>query len=494
MGKREPVTDTLNQRPDSVSGSGPTKGGDAVSRSYQIDVDLELLKKYNHPGPRYTSYPTVPHFHESFTSQDFYRAVVAANQGNSLADISLYFHFPFCRTLCYFCACNMIITHSERRIQHYLECLKKEIDLMGRLMNPARKVIQMHWGGGTPTYLTPRQITDTFGYIRDRFNFSDTAEMSIEIDPRTITPEHLPVIRENGFNRISFGVQDFNPVVQKAINRIQSDEQNAFMIDEGRRLGFDSINMDLMYGLPYQTVESYEKTLDSVIELSPDRLAVFNYAHVPWMKKHQRLLPQEAMPDTVERLRILKQVIERLTGAGYVYIGMDHFAKPDDDLALALEKKTLYRNFQGYSTCANAEVYALGATSISQLHNVYAQNAKDIKTYAQRLNEGILPTLIGIELNDDDRLRRHVITEIMCNSRILKEEVQRRFEIDFDGYFSDALARLEPFIEDGLVSLLPDRIQVHDIGRLAVRNIAMVFDAYLPADQQQQKPIYSRTV
>ena len=465
-----------------------------MSNNNKFDVDLELLKKYNRPGPRYTSYPTAPHFHDAFTSEDFYQAIVSANQGDHLSDVSLYFHFPFCRTMCYFCACNVIITNNAGRIQRYLDYLKKEIDLTSKLINPARKVVQMHWGGGTPNYLTPDQIADISGYIKARFNFSDTAEISMEIDPRTITPEHLPAIHETGFNRVSFGVQDFNPKVQEVINRVQTDEQNTYIIRESRRLGFDSVNMDLMYGLPYQTVASYEKTLDRVIELSPDRLAVFNYAHVPWLKKHQQLLPQEAMPDTSERLSILKQLIERLTDAGYVYIGMDHFAKPDDDLTRALEQKSLYRNFMGYSTYADAEVYAMGVTSISQLHNVYAQNVKVNKAYEQRLDEGVMPALIGLELNDDDKLRRYVITEIMCNSQVLKEDVQQRFKIDFDTYFQDALSQLEPLNEDGLVSVLPDRIQVHDAGRLVVRNIAMAFDAYLQADQQGKEPRYSRTV
>lgn len=461
---------------------------------YKIEVDLEILKKYNRPGPRYTSYPTAPHFHGGFTGQDFYRELQESNQEGARGDISLYFHFPFCRTLCYFCGCNVIITHNPKRIERYLVYLKKEIDLVSALANPARKVVQLHWGGGTPTYLTPTQIRDIYAYIHSRFNFAADAEISIEIDPRTLTPQHLPAIREAGFNRVSFGVQDFNLQVQEAVNRVQTDRQNEYVIRESRRLGFDSVNVDLVYGLPYQSVESYQKTLDRVIELSPDRLAVFNYAHVPWLKKHQRLIPEAAMPSVTERLSILKLVIERLAEAGYVYIGMDHFAVPEDELSRALKEKTLYRNFQGYSTRAGAEVYALGVTSISQLHNVYAQNVKTTAEYEQLLDRGQIPTMVGYRLSEDDKLRRFVITEIMCNNRILKSDVEQKFGVDFDACFPGIAESLEPFILDGLVSCLPDRIEVHEAGRLVVRNVAMAFDAYLEADRQREKPIYSRTV
>ena len=460
----------------------------------KFEVDLELLKKYSRRGQRYTSYPTAPHFHPGFTYRDYYQEIVASNRQENAPDLSLYFHFPFCRTLCYFCGCNVVITHNPQRIDRYLRYLKKEIQLIASLIRPGRKVVQLHWGGGTPTYLTPEQIRDIFRFIREHFQFSTDAEISIEIDPRTITPEHLPTLREIGFNRVSFGVQDFHLKVQQAINRIQTDEHNSFVIHESRRLGFDSINIDLIYGLPYQTVESYRETLDKVIELSPDRLAVFNYAHVPWLKKHQRLLPEGAMPSATERLAILKLVIERLTEAGYVYIGMDHFAKPEDELARALEEKTLYRNFQGYSTRAGTEVYALGVTSISQLNNVYAQNVKHTREYEALLDEGRLPTMVGYRLTEDDHIRRYVITEIMCNSHILKKDVQQRFGVDFDSYFPDVYEKLEPFVADGLVDFHPDRIEVHEPGRLVIRNIAMAFDAYLEQDEKKEQPIYSRTV
>ncbi len=463
-------------------------------KTTQFDVDLAVLQKYNRPGPRYTSYPTAPHFHSRFTPQAYREEIFRSNRENPGGDLSLYFHFPFCRTLCYFCGCNVIVTHNPARIERYLDYLKKEIVMMSSQIATGRRVVQLHWGGGTPTYLSPEQIRDIFGFIRSHFDFADDAEISIEIDPRRLTPAHLPTIREVGFNRVSFGVQDFNPQVQEVINRIQPDEQNEYVITESRRLGFDSINVDLIYGLPYQSLESYRNTLDKVIALSPDRLAVFNYAHVPWLKKHQNVLPEDAMPDAATRLKLLKLIIERLTGAGYVFIGMDHFAKPDDELSVALKERTLYRNFQGYSTRAGAEVFAMGVTSISQLHHAYAQNVKNTKEYEQMLDAGELPIRVGYTLNHDDQLRRHVITQLMCNNRIEKADVQEKFGVDFDRYFAEDLPKLQEFIDDGLVTLLPDRLQVSETGRLVIRNIAMAFDAYLGKESAAGQPVYSRTV
>lgn len=465
-----------------------------AASSPRLEVDLDLLKKYNRPGPRYTSYPTAPHFHEGFGPDEYRREILSTNSGETPRDLSLYFHFPFCKSLCYFCACNVVITKDASRVGHYLGVLKKEIDLVANLVDPRRKVIQMHWGGGTPTYMSPDQIRDIFGTIREKFPFAADAEISIEIDPRTITPEHLPALREAGFNRVSFGLQDVNPEVQTTINRIQTDEQNAFVIDESRRLGFDSINVDLIYGLPHQTVDSYERTLEKIIAWNPDRLAVFNYAHVPWLKKHQKLLPVESMPDASGRLRMLKLIIDRLTEAGYAYIGMDHFAKPGDELTKALRERTLHRNFQGYSTRAEADMFAMGVTSISKLSGAYAQNLKSLAAYEAALDAGRLPTSIGLKLSHDDLLRQHVITEIMCNNRILKRDVEQKFGITFDSYFADVPEKLNEFALDGLVSLQPDRIEVGEAGRLVIRNIAMAFDAYIKPEAALEKPIYSRTV
>ncbi len=460
----------------------------------KFEVDLEILKKYDRPGPRYTSYPTAPHFHRGFGPREFYQEIVASNQRSDAPDLSLYFHLPFCRTLCYYCGCNVVITHNPHRIAEYLEYVKKEIRLISRLLNPSRKVVQLHWGGGTPTYLSPKQIRDLFLFINDHFNFAPDAEISIEIDPRGLEKDHLPTLHRLGFNRVSFGVQDFHPRVQKAVNRIQPETLTREVVRRSRELGFDSINIDLIYGLPYQTVASYRETIDKIIDISPDRLAVFNYAHVPWLKKHQRVIPEAALPGAVEKLAILKMVIERLTDNGYVYIGMDHFAKPEDELAQALRDHTLYRNFQGYTTRAGAEVYALGITAISQLNRVYAQNVKTTREYYQLLDNGNIPTLVGYRLNKDDQIRRYVITELMCNSRVIKAEVEQRFGIDFDSYFRESLQQLEEFIQDGLLSLLPERIQIHQAGRLVIRNIAMAFDRYLKEDQRKTQPLYSRTV
>jgi oxygen-independent coproporphyrinogen-3 oxidase len=465
-----------------------------MAKSTRVDVDLDLFKKYSRPGPRYTSYPTAPQFTADFGPADFKREIVESNAADDAPPLSLYFHFPFCRSLCYFCACNVIVTSNPARIEEYVGYIKKETDVIAGLIKPGRKVVQLHWGGGTPTYLTSEQTRDVFDFVADRFEIAEDAEISIEIDPRRLSREQLAVIREVGFNRVSFGVQDFDHKVQETVNRIQPEKVNRDVVRWSRELGFDSINVDLIYGLPYQTVESYEKTLDKIIDISPDRLAVFNYAYVPWLKKHQTVIPEEALPEPGERLRLLKLIIEKLTGAGYVYIGMDHFAKPEDELSRALEDHTLYRNFQGYSTRADAEVYAMGVTSISQLRNVYAQNMKDTKTYIEMLDKGEIPTHVGYRLDDDDKLRRYVITELMCNNRVIKNRVKDRFGVDFDSYFTESLAKLDEFVRDGVVTLSPEKLQVQESGRLVIRNIAMAFDRYLDRDQDGKKPIYSRTV
>ena len=465
------------------------KGNNGVMK-----VDVDLLTKYGRPGPRYTSYPTAPQFNDKFGPEDYRSEIVETNKGADLADLSLYFHLPFCNTLCYFCACNTIITHNLSKIADYVALLEKEIDLVSDLIDSRRKVVQFHWGGGTPSYLSPEQIAHLVDYIKDRFPFAEDAEVSMEIDPRDLTPEHLPAIRKAGFNRVSFGLQDLDEKVQVAVNRVQPMELNRRVVEESRELGFDSVNVDLVYGLPHQTVDSYARTLDKVLEIAPDRLAVFNYAHVPWLKKHQNIIPVEALPSPEERLQILKLVIERLTGAGYVYIGMDHFAGPEDTLTKALTEGMLHRNFQGYTTYAGTEIYAMGITAISQLSGVYAQNVKSIPEYREMLELGRLPTHIGYRLDDDDKLRRYVITEIMCNNRVMKSEIESRFGVAFDEYFEDSIAKLDGFVADGLLSFHDDRLQVHPEGRLVVRNIAMAFDRYLEDGNSDPKQKFSRTV
>jgi oxygen-independent coproporphyrinogen-3 oxidase len=458
-----------------------------------FDINLDLLKKYDQPGPRYTSYPTAPQFTEAFGPTEFRQEITESNSNGKPTDLSLYFHIPFCDTLCYFCGCHMLITHNRNRIDEYVDYLSREIALVSRLQKPGRRVAQVHWGGGTPTYLSPEQITRLTKAICHHFELTADAEVSVEIDPRGLTREHLVALRQGGFNRASLGVQDFDPVVQKAVNRIQSCEETRWTVDTLRELGFGSINLDLIYGLPFQTEDSFTHTLDSIIGINPDRLAVFNYAHVPWMKKHQRVIKSETLPRPEQKLRILKRTIEKLTEAGYVYIGMDHFARPEDELAVAQKAKTLYRNFQGYSTRAGCDLYAFGISGISQLQNVYAQNLKDIPPYYQRLNNHQLATCRGYKLTGDDHLRRYVIMRLMCDMSLDKREVEKKFSINFDDYFSDALIKLEEFRRDDLLTLDADMIQITPFGRLFIRNIAMAFDAYLDKNPSTRN-IYSRTV
>lgn len=458
-----------------------------------MKVDIDLLTKYNRPGPRYTSYPTAVQFSTDFSAADYAEEIRATNAGGDMPDLSLYFHLPFCKTMCYFCGCTTIITKKLDKIDTYLRSLEREIDTIAGMIHPDRKIVQLHWGGGTPSYLSDDQITELMRLIHDRFNFADDAEVSMEIDPRNLSDDFLPVIRRAGFNRVSFGVQDVNPEVQQAINRVQPDELNEFVVTESRALDFDSVNIDLIYGLPYQTASSFAGTLDKVLALDPDRFAIFNYAHVPWLKPHQKVMPVDAMPSAEERLNILKLTIERLTDAGYQYLGMDHFAKPNDELSVAAREGTLHRNFQGYTTRGHAEIYAMGMSSISQLKNVYAQNEKSEPAYRERIDKGEIPTHAGYRLNDDDHLRRYVIMQIMCNSVLQKADVEKRFGIQFDAYFADALGRMGEFVSDGLLTLHSDRLEVSEEGRLVIRNIAMEFDAHLSRDAGSETR-FSRTV
>ncbi|MEJ5305908.1 MAG: oxygen-independent coproporphyrinogen III oxidase [Ignavibacteria bacterium] len=457
-----------------------------------MNVNLDLLKKYDVPGPRYTSYPPAPHFNESFTADDYVKEIIKTNYGENLPDLSLYFHIPYCDTLCYFCGCNMIVTRNHDRMKEYIKYLKNEIDLLRQYLNPDRKVAQLHWGGGTPTSLNPDEINSLISYIRQSFDFTENAELGCEIDPRGLTKEHLIALREGGFNRISMGVQDFNEKVQKYVNRIQPEEMTRQVIEWVRELGFQSINIDLMYGLPFQTIETFEKTIDKVLELSPDRLAVFNYAHVPWMKKHQALIHEEDLPTPQEKLNILKMTIEKLTSNGYVFIGMDHFAKPEDELAKALKNKQLYRNFQGYSTHAGCDLFAFGITSISQLKDVYAQNYKTEKEYFASIDNERLPVFKGYRLTEDDQIRRKVIMNLMCNFELNFDEIENEFKINFKEYFEKSLSQLKEMSDEGLVIMNNNEIKITEMGRLLIRNIAMKFDGFI--ERQQDKMKYSRTI
>lgn len=457
------------------------------------DIDIELLKRFNQPGPRYTSYPTAPVFSDDFTAEDFEREIVETNQEANQGDISLYFHFPYCEKLCYFCGCNMMVTRDRTAIAKYNDYLKKEIERLLPHISPARRVEQMHWGGGTPSYLTPEEILDIGEFIKARFNFADDIEASVEIDPRGLTREHMEAFARVGFNRTSFGVQDFNHEVQEAINRVQSEEITRQTVAWAREFDFKSINLDLIYGLPFQTLESFAETVEKVIDIAPNRVAVFNYAHVPWLKKHQSVMPADKMPSPDERLNILKMTIEKLTDAGYEYIGMDHFALPTDELAVAQKNNTLYRNFQGYSTKAGADVYAFGLSAISQFRDVYAQNLKNIKDYYNRVDAGMPATNVGYRMTADDHVRKETINQLMCHLEIDKRGIEAQFGIDFEEYFALDIPKLRTFIDEGLLENGKDKIKIIGAGILIIRNVAMCFDAYLEK-MMKEKPVFSKTV
>jgi len=449
-----------------------------------------LLEKYSKPGPRYTSYPTAPYFHTEFTEADW-RAELAASQ-NPDRGLSLYFHIPFCDTLCYYCGCNMVATGDYSKAYQYLDYLDKEMAQMSALVDPSRQVRQLHFGGGTPTFLRPQDIRRLMGMIRSHFTIADNAEMGCEVDPRELTREHLAALRETGFNRLSIGVQDLEDRVQKAVNRVQPEGLIKEVYGWARELGFSSINMDLIVGLPHQTVESFARTLDKVAVWSPDRLAVFSYAHVPWMKKHQKLIQEKDLPDFNTRLELQQLINDKLATAGYVNIGLDHFAKPGDEIVKAQNSKTLWRNFQGYTTHKDCDIYAFGASSISQTPDTYVQNEKNVKQYQELVAGGHLPVERGLRLNRDDQIRRDAITKVMCDLELDKAAFSADWGIDFDAYFADALKDLEPLAADGLVQVDSKYVAVSELGRLFLRNIAMCFDGYLK-QQGEDAPRYSRT-
>lgn len=457
-----------------------------------FNIDIDLIKKYDKPGPRYTSYPTAPHFSDEFSYDEYLSAIRENNSSNNKTPLSLYFHVPYCDTLCYFCGCNMIISNNRNRISNYVDYLKKEILLLKKKIDSNRLVTQLHWGGGTPTHLSPNEIKDLLLFINSNFNIDPSIEASCEIDPRELTFEHLKALKEGGFNRISMGVQDFTHKVQVAVNRIQTEGITRKAVEWIRELEFESINLDLMYGLPHQTLETFSETLEKIIDISPNRIAVFNYAHVPWMKKHMELIKTEDLPTPDVKLEILKYTIEKLTDAGYVFIGMDHFAKPNDELAIALNKKQLYRNFQGYSTHSGTDLYALGITSISQFGNIYSQNIKTEKEYFEKIDSGILPLAKGYLMSEDDVLRRDVIMSLMCDFELHFNTFEKKYGINFKEYFSKGLENLKQFVPDNLVTIRNNNIKVTEMGRLLIRNIAMSFDAFLEEDKGKVR--YSRTV
>lgn len=456
-----------------------------------MDFSTELLHKYCKAGPRYTSYPTAPYFHESFGPMQWEEELRATQDKGR--DISLYTHIPFCDTLCYYCGCNMIATKDYSKASAYLDVLFREIDHVAALTSPARKVRQLHWGGGTPTYLHPDDMRRLYHYLASKFTIAPDAEIGCEMDPRELTREHLRALRECGFNRVSLGVQDLEDKVQVAVNRVQPEALIREVYGWIREEGFESVNFDLMVGLPHQTPETFGRTLDKVIAMAPDRFAVFNYAHVPWMKKHQKLIQEETLPQLDQRLVLQKLTLEKLTDAGYVYIGMDHFARPADELVRAQQSKTLYRNFQGYTTHKNCDILAFGASAISQTDEVYAQNVKVLSEYRELIDAGKLPVERGLRISHEDKLRREAITQVMCDLELDKAAFGKQWNIDFDTHFADALEDLQEMQADGLVQLEPATIRVTEAGRVFLRNIAMAFDGYL-RQQSTDKPRYSRTL
>lgn len=455
----------------------------------QISTTIDFIEKYNRPGPRYTSYPTVPAWNNQFGAEEF-ECSARAHTGNPL---SLYFHLPFCSSLCLFCGCTTVISKNHEVSIPYLERLKREIDLIGSTVGAHNKVEQMHWGGGTPTYLDAAQIEDLFNYIAARFTFAADAELGIEVDPRVTSEEQLRLLRRLGFNRISLGVQDFDATVQRLVRRIQPFDMVQRLFGYCRALGFDSINVDLIYGLPNQTTESFQDTIERVIELNPDRIALFSYAHVPQLKKQQSGLAR-FLPAGDEKFRIFAMAVNRFCAAGYRYIGLDHFARPDDELCRAQDERTLHRNFQGYTTRAGCDLYALGMSSISSLPDVYAQNWSDLLHYYEAIDSGKWPTMRGFRLSREDLLRREVISRILCHCVLIKSEIEAKFGIDFDSHFRSELEQLKALEQDGLVKLLPDRINIIGLGRVFIRNVAMVFDAYLSEQMNRQARPFSKTL
>ncbi|QBF26468.1 oxygen-independent coproporphyrinogen III oxidase [Pseudomonas tructae] len=458
-----------------------------------FEFNRALVKKYDRPGPRYTSYPTAPQFHQAFALDDYLQAVQASNQGAATKPLSAYIHIPFCQSLCYYCACNKIITRKTHRAAEYLGYLKREIAMQGALFERSRKLTQLHLGGGTPTYLSNAQLAELMDCLHQAFNLddSDAHEFSIEVDPRTISTGQVQMLRGLGFNRLSFGVQDFDADVQAAVNRRQSEAQIYALVAAARQARFKSVSVDLIYGLPLQTVHSFDVTLSKIIDLRPDRIAAYSYAHLPEQVRAQRMIRPQDMPPPERKLELLELTIQRLTEAGYVYIGMDHFALPDDELALARANGTLQRNFQGYSTHADCDLIGLGVSAIGKVGDSYSQSVKLLSQYYARLDQGLLPIQRGYRLNADDVLRREVINQLMCHGRVDFAQLEAAHGIRFNDYFADALGQLAEQVDDQLLTLGQDALQLLPQGHLMMRNTAMAFDAYLGGGRQGQ---FSRTV
>ncbi|RBW46858.1 oxygen-independent coproporphyrinogen III oxidase [Psychromonas sp. B3M02] len=453
----------------------------------QLIWDQALIEKYNYSGPRYTSYPTALEFSDTFTQND----LSTATKQYPERPLSLYIHIPFCHKICYFCGCNKVITRHQEKADKYLDYLAKEIAHQSRLM-ANRVVSQLHWGGGTPTFLLPKQISRLMILLRSHFNFAQDAELSIEVDPREIALDTINHLAKEGFNRLSLGIQDFNKDVQKAVNREQDEAFIEQLLTRAKQQGFQSINLDMIYGLPLQNQQSFAYTLQKVLTLDPARLSIFNYAHMPSLFAAQRKIDQHDLPKPAEKLAILQQTIEFLTRSGYQFIGMDHFAKPDDELAVAQQQGKLHRNFQGYTTQQEADLLGMGVSAISQIGDCYSQNQKKLQDYYQQVEQLGHAQWRGIQLSKDDLIRREVIKQLICNFRLNKNTIEQQFAIQFDHYFAHDMQLLTPFIEDKLITMDKHQIQVSATGKLLIRNICMCFDVYLRQQARQQQ--FSRVI
>jgi len=452
----------------------------------KIEFNADLIKRYDKSGPRYTSYPTAVSFTPEFTQDDYSRHVTVSNKATG--PLSLYFHIPFCDTICFYCACNKIATKDYSKTPTYLEHLYKEMDMQAALIDTSRQVEQLHWGGGTPTFLKHHEIEALMAYTRKTFNLldDDSGDYSIEIDPRSVSKDTIKLLREVGFNRFSLGVQDVDEKVQKAVNRIQPIKETQAIIDACRENNAHSVSIDLIYGLPLQTVKGFAKTLQAAIQMNPDRLSVFNYAHLPHIFKPQRRINEDELPNADAKLEILQQTIETLTQAGYVYIGMDHFAKPDDELAVAQAEGSLHRNFQGYTTHVECDLVAMGVSSISSVHNSYSQNEKNIDGYYAAIQAGQLPIIRGLSLTQDDILRKTIIQQLSCHFQLDFRKIEKKFGVVFIDYFADGIEALKPMQDDALLILQNNSITVTPLGRLLIRNVCMLFDVYLRQQTGQQ--------
>ena len=463
----------------------------------RLEFDLDLLRRYDRPGPRYTSYPSAPQFSTRFTDADFRRQVARSNQEPIPRDLSLYVHVPFCFSPCFYCGCNRIITRDVSRGAPYAERLVREAEMVAPLFDRDRDVVQLHFGGGTPNFLNAPALADLVDSLGRFFHFSNarTRDFSIELDPRSVRDGDIAAYAAMGFNRASFGVQDFDRAVQLAINREQSIEETLSAIDACRASGFRSVNVDLIYGLPRQTLAGFLHTLNTIVLARPDRVAVYGYAHMPQKFKAQRQIDERELPDAAERLALLQVAIERLTAAGYCYIGLDHFALPGDDLSVALAAGSLQRNFMGYTTHAESDLIGLGASSISHVGDSYSQNFRDLPPWESAVDQGRLPIARGLLLDEDDVIRAQVIQQLMCRGLIDRAQIEARFAIDFDLYFAESLARVLPLAAEGLVTFDGSRIVATSRGRLMLRIIAMCFDRYLATPSvSETQPRHSRAL